>query len=232
MTRRDRGRNRSATSGRGSLAPEGDAIPTQRTLAKVAPVAALAGFGAVFALVRARRSDAFDLAMTLKLQGARSPVLRRVLGAVSAPGFPPQSRVIPPAVIGTLAVTGHPRSAAFQTAAWGGAVVATILKAIVRRPRPLPPAVRVVIAPLGGTSFPSGHVLTYVVFYGFLAHLLAVHARPSVGTRASVAGLVALIVLVGPSRVEEGHHWTTDVVASYLVGSVCLIALIQLHDRP
>jgi undecaprenyl-diphosphatase len=187
----------------------------------------------VFAIVRARRSEAFDLAVTLKLQGAQKPWLRRMMTVVSWPGFPPQSRIIPPVVISWLALNGQPRSAGFQAAAWTGAAISTVIKAVMRRPRPLPPSVRVVVAPLGGTSFPSGHVLTYVVFYGFLAHLLGAHgpAGHRAARRAAAAGLVALIGLVGPSRVEEGHHWTTDVVASYLVGSATLLALVQLHDR-
>ena len=130
-----------------------------------------------------------------------------------------------------MATAGRPRDAGFQAAAWGGAAISTVLKATIRRPRPLPPAVRVVVAPLGGSSFPSGHVLTYVVFYGFLAHLLAIHGRSQVADRAAAAGLIGLIGLIGPSRVEEGHHWATDVLASYLVGTAALTALIQLHDR-
>jgi undecaprenyl-diphosphatase len=191
----------------------------------------LAGFALLFGLVRAKRSDAFDLALTLRLQGAQRPWLRRLMTAASWPGFPPQSRIIPPVVIATLAISGHPRSAAYQTAAWGGATLSTVLKAMIRRPRPLPPAVQVVVAPLGGTSFPSGHVLTYVTFYGFLVHLLIAHGRPDLARQAAGGGLITLIALVGPSRVEEGHHWATDVAASYLVGTAAVLALIQLHDR-
>ena len=197
----------------------------------IAPVAALGGFAALLAIVRAKRSDAFDLAVTLKLQGAEKPWLRRLMGLVSWPGFPPQSRIIPPVIVGSMLLSGRPTTAAYQSAAWSGALISTALKALVRRPRPLPPAVQVVVAPLGGTSFPSGHVLTYVVFYGFLAHLLAGHGRPDPAHRAAAAGLIGLIGLVGPSRVEEGHHWTTDVVASYLVGTATLLPLIRLHDR-
>jgi membrane-associated phospholipid phosphatase len=198
---------------------------------RFAPLALLAGFAGVFGLVRAKRSDAFDLAVTLKLQGAQRPWLRRTMAMVSWPGFPPQSRIIPPVVIAAWVVSGNPRTAKYQAAAWGGAALSTVLKVIVRRPRPLPPAVRVVVAPLGGTSFPSGHVLTYVMFYGFLAHLLIVHDRPGIAPPVMGGGLLALIALVGPSRVEEGHHWATDVAASYLVGSATLLVLIQLHDR-
>ena len=153
------------------------------------------------------------------------------MGLASWPGFPPQSRIVPPLIVSAIAITGRPLDAAFQGAAWSGAALSTALKGMMARPRPLPPAVRVVVAPLGGTSFPSGHVLTYVMFYGFLVHLLISHGRADIPDRLVAAALVGLIAAVGPSRVEEGHHWTTDVIASYLVGTAGLLGLIELHDR-
>jgi membrane-associated phospholipid phosphatase len=193
-------------------------------------IAALIGaFGGVLALVRANRSAAFDLAMTLRLQRWEHPLISRLLGSVSWPGFPPQSRLIPPTIIAAWLAAKGRRAAAFQLAAWGGAAISTAIKAFVRRPRPLPPAVRVVVAPLGGTSFPSGHVLTYVGFYGFLAFLLAEHLRDGPLRNASVTALTTLLALVGPSRIQQGHHWTTDVGASYLLGLAYLLALIQLY---
>jgi membrane-associated phospholipid phosphatase len=149
--------------------------------------------------------------------------------AASWPGFPPQSRLIPPAVMAAWWLAGRRRAAAFQFAAWGGALISTAIKAAIRRPRPLPPEVRVVVAPLGGTSFPSGHVLTYVGFYGFLGFLLAEHLRDGALRNASVASLTGLLALVGPSRIQQGHHWTTDVVASYLLGTAYLFALVEVY---
>jgi len=178
--------------------------------------------------VRTKRTAAFDLAVTLKLQDRRTPALDRLMRAVSWPGFPPQSRIIPPAVMGIWWLAGRRRAAAFLLLAWGGAAMSTVIKAAIRRPRPLPPQVRVVVAPLGGTSFPSGHVLTYVGFYGFLGFLLSEHlAGPA--RAASLAGTAAVLGLVGPSRIEQGHHWATDVLASYLLGLAYLLVLVQLY---
>ena len=194
-------------------------------------LAALGGFAAIFASVRAKRSAAFDLAITLKLQQGRSPVLASVMRAASWPGFPPQSRIIPPLVIGGWLARGRRREATFQLAAWGGALISTIVKSVVRRPRPLPPQVQVVVAPLGGSSFPSGHVLTYVGFYGFLAYLISVEIRSPLVRDVGLASLAALLALVGPSRIQQGHHWTTDVAASYLLGLAYLLALVELFGR-
>lgn len=191
----------------------------------------LTGFAALWALVRADRSAAADLAVTLKLQERASPPLDRFLAAVSWPGFPPQSRIVPPALIGIAWSTGRRTEARYMLAAWGAALLSTVVKATVRRPRPLPPRVRVALAPLGGSSFPSGHVLTYVGWYGFLAHLAAVHVDDVRARRLAVGSLVALVALVGPSRIEQGHHWATDVLASYLLGLAYLLAVVELYGR-
>ena len=191
--------------------------------------AALGLFAALLVVVRANRSAAFDLAMTIRLQGFQHPALAELMRIASWPGFPPQSRLIPPMIIAAWSVGGGRRAAVFQTLAWGGALLSTVIKAFIRRPRPLPPEVRVVVAPLGGTSFPSGHVLTYVAFYGFLGFLLAEHLDDGPLRNASVMSLTTMLALVGPSRIQQGHHWTTDVTASYLLGSAYLLALVQLY---
>jgi len=186
-------------------------------------------FTALLLAVRGNRTAAFDLAVTLKLQERRTPAVGQLMGLVSWPGFPPQSRIIPPAIVGTWWIARRRRAATFQLFAWGGAALSTAIKATMQRPRPLPPAVRVVVAPLGGTSFPSGHVLTYVCFYGFLAFLLSEQLAAGPGRTTSVAGISAALALIGPSRIEQGHHWATDVLASYLLGLAYLLVLVQLY---
>ena len=64
--------------------------------------AALIGFGILFTAVRARRSDAIDVAITLQLQARQHKTLAAAMEVASWPGFPPQSRVIPPLIIATL----------------------------------------------------------------------------------------------------------------------------------
>jgi undecaprenyl-diphosphatase len=200
--------------------------------ASAAGLLGLAGFAGMLALVRARRSEAFDLAITLKLQRWRHPTLAALMGIVSWPGFPPQSRIIPPVIIGGLWLARLRVEAGFQILAWTTGLLSEVLKTFTRRPRPVAGAdLRVVVAPLGGSSFPSGHVLTYVGTYGFLAYLVHTLVRPAAIRRGIVAGLVALLALVGPSRIHQGHHWPTDVTASYLLGVSYLLGLTALYRR-
>ena len=197
----------------------------------VVAAAALATFGALFAAVKARRSEEVDIAITLRLQARQHRSLATLMEAVSWPGFPPQSRFIPPLAIATLFVMRMPTEAAFQLLAWGTGGLSTIVKAFVRRPRPLPEQVRVVLAPLGGSSFPSGHVLTYVGTYGFLCYLVYTTIRPAQVRWPLSVGLLGLIGLVGPSRIYQGHHWPTDVAASYFLGLTYLIGLLAIYRR-
>ena len=204
---------------------------TRDRRAGLAVVGSLIAFGGLFALVRANRTAALDLELARRVQAVRSRPFDRLMAAVSWPGFPPQSRIVPPVLISAWAVTGHPLEAAFQAAAWASAAVSTAVKSVVRRPRPVPPDVRVAPGRLDGTSFPSGHVLTYTAFYGFLAVLLTEHVRRPAQRRLAVAAIVGLVALVGPSRVQRGHHWPTDVLGSYLLGLGWLAALSALYRR-
>jgi undecaprenyl-diphosphatase len=192
----------------------------------------LLGFGGIFGLVRARRSDALDLAVTIKLQRRRNPLLQEAMRLVSWPGFAPQSRLIPPVIVGLLVAARLRVEALFFVGAWGTTLVASLAKAIMRRPRPVAnETLRVVKAKLGGSSFPSGHVISYVGIYGFLAYLVNVLVRPAAIRRAVVGGLLGLVALVGPSRIHQGHHWFTDVTASYLLGTSYVIGLAALYRR-
>jgi undecaprenyl-diphosphatase len=195
-------------------------------------LAGLAGFGVLYALVRLGRTAAFDAALMIRIQASRNPALSALMRAASWPGFPPQSRIIQPLIIGSLVAARLRVEAVAQTLAWGTALVSTVVKRFMGRPRPVAGKdLRVVAAPLGGSSFPSGHVLTYVGVYGFLAFLSATLVRPIAIRRLLVGFFVSLVGLVGPSRIQQGHHWPTDVTASYLLGTSYLLGVIAIYRR-
>jgi undecaprenyl-diphosphatase len=74
-------------------------------------------------------------------------------------------------------------------------------------------------------------VLTYVGTYGFLAFLAHSLLRVKPLRRLVVGSLVLLLAAVGPSRIYQGHHWPTDVAASYLLGTSYVIVLAALYRR-
>jgi undecaprenyl-diphosphatase len=110
-------------------------------------------------------------------------------------------------------------------------LLAFALKEIIRRARPFPIAENAsgFIQSINQYSYPSGHVLFFVVFFGFFAYLAWRHfagrARLIV-----IAICLALIVLIGPSRVFLGEHWASDVVGSYIIGAIWLFVMILAYQ--
>jgi membrane-associated phospholipid phosphatase len=211
-------------------------FPPRRALARgqgaiAFAAVALSAFTLLYTVVRRDRTHAVDVRVTLAVQRVDDPWFGRLMHVVSWPGFPPQSRVIPLLLSLVWFGLGFPIEAGFQLLGWGAGAVSSFVKQTMRRPRPLATLVRVVPARLGGSSFPSGHVLIYTGVYGFLAFLLEMLIRGDRIRRAAVAFLVAMIGLVGPSRIYLGHHWFTDVMASYLLGVAYLLGLMAVYRR-
>jgi membrane-associated phospholipid phosphatase len=213
-----------------------EVFPPRRALARgrgamVFGLTTLSLFACLFAFVKRNRSHALDVKVTRSLQRIDSPWFDRLMHVVSWPGFPPQSRVIPPLLSLFWLALGFPIEAVFQLLAWGTGGISATIKRAMQRPRPTPEVVRVIAARLGGSSFPSGHVLIYAGVYGFLAFLLETLVRPAHLRRIATSFLVGLVAMVGPSRIYLGHHWFTDVVASYLVGTSYLLGLTAIYRR-
>jgi membrane-associated phospholipid phosphatase len=192
---------------------------------------ALGWFAVVLTYVKLNRSQRLDLRITRKVQRVSGGPLPWIFRAVSWPGFPPQSRVIPIVLSLLWLALGFPIEAAFQFMAWGAGFFSTAIKAALRRPRPSSDQVRVAPARLGDTSFPSGHVLIYTSVYGFLAFLIETLVRSNTWRRLGIWFLTGLVALVGPSRIYLGHHWFTDVVASYLLGLSLLLTNAAIYRR-
>ncbi len=213
-----------------TVAPETALRRGQR--ATLIGVAGIVGFGSVLLYVRSGRSGRFDQDVMHRIQRAQSPAARGWMRAASWPGFPPQSRLITPIAIAGLWAARLRLESLALLAGWGTALVSTVAKSLTGRPRPVGGGrLMVVTGRLGGTSFPSGHVLTYMGTYGLLAYFAHTLIRPVRVRQVVVGGLVALLASVGPSRVHRGHHWPTDVIASYLLGTSYLVGLITLYRR-
>lgn len=80
-------------------------------------------------------------------------------------------------------------------------------------------------------SFPSGHAMATMCFYGMLAFFLMREVK-SWPVRLLIATLtVILSLIIGISRIYLGVHYPTDVVAGYAVGFMWLTFCISLLLR-
>ncbi|MBM7647809.1 undecaprenyl-diphosphatase [Bacillus ectoiniformans] len=92
------------------------------------------------------------------------------------------------------------------------------LKAMFQRQRPE-------ILPLieqGGYSFPSGHSMGSFIFYGAIAFLLYELLDKGWSRLIGAAFAVALIFLIGLTRIYLGVHYPSDVIGGYTAGAAWL----------
>ncbi|MDA8216813.1 MAG: phosphatase PAP2 family protein [Dehalococcoidales bacterium] len=164
-----------------------------------------------------------DLAITRALQSVQEPVFRTVMIGVSFIGF--TIPFLPFVVTVSLLLwwwQGLPQGLLVSLGTGVGIAVAFAIKEIVRRPRPAAPEVAV-YQKLTDFSFPSEHVVTYVLFFGIVGYLAARWWPAGWYRWVALVGSGLAILLVGPSRVYLGAHWPSDVLAGYLVGYAVLV---------
>ena len=89
----------------------------------------------------------------------------------------------------------------------------TLLKTIVQRPRP--EGFRLVAE--SGYSFPSGHSMVAMAFFGLLIWMIWRHHRRDAMRVVWCAFFGLVIVAVGLSRVYLGVHYASDVLAGFCV---------------
>ncbi|MFT3891099.1 MAG: phosphatase PAP2 family protein [Anaerolineales bacterium] len=198
-------------------------------LFQIALMATIGAFTMLMILVATTPSFPIDLAITRALQSIQSPVFAFLMNFASWPGFAPQSLIIPLIIAVAWYVFGfHWEAVASIFAALFPPLVNVIVKDFVRRPRPGVDLVHV-FSVLNSYSFPSGHVMFYVGFYGFMWFLIYTLMKRSPMRTAILVFLGALIVLVGPSRIYLGQHWASDVLGAYLLGSLTLVVVIMFY---
>jgi undecaprenyl-diphosphatase len=169
----------------------------------------------------------FDLKISRELQEEKNPAFALVMQDVSTLGETWIAILMVGAV--SLFYLGRRQflEAGFVLATASNFVLTSVLKVLVARPRP--PAFSLNPADMfpmvDQYSFPSGHVLFFVGFFGFIAYLAWLHQ----GGRVRIlimASCGLLILLIGPSRVFLGAHWASDVLGSYIIGALWLFLII------
>jgi len=83
----------------------------------------------------------------------------------------------------------------------------------------------------GGYSFPSGHSMTGLVFYGLIIYYINGRMKNKKTAKLITAFLILLIFLIGFSRVYLGVHYPTDVLAGFCIGAALLFFILLCKDR-
>lgn len=93
-----------------------------------------------------------------------------------------------------------------------------ICKFIVQRPRP--EGFRLITEV--GYSFPSGHSMVAMAFYGLLAWMVWRYERDVPVRIVCVSGFALIVVMVGISRIYLGVHYASDVIAGFCLAAAWL----------
>ncbi len=112
----------------------------------------------------------------------------------------------------------------------GGQFFSLYIKIAVHRLRPAEAGVHIMRHPLT-LSFPSGYVVHFMAFYGFLLALTFLYMRRGALRILILVVLGILITGIGLSRIYVGEHWPSDVVGGYLVGLCWLGLVVPLEHR-
>ncbi len=102
-----------------------------------------------------------------------------------------------------------------------------VLKFILERPRPT--EYRIINET--GYSFPSGHSMVSMAFYGFLIYLIYKYVKNKYLKIFSICGMSLLIVMIGISRIYLGVHYTSDVIGGFLISISYLIVFIKFSNK-
>ncbi len=102
-------------------------------------------------------------------------------------------------------------------------VLNQLLKRILQRPRPT----EFRIVEETGYSFPSGHSMVSMAFYGYLIYLIYRYIKNKYVKWTLITILNILICLIGISRIYLGVHYTSDVLGGFLLSISYLVIYIS-----
>ena len=107
------------------------------------------------------------------------------------------------------------------------ALLNQLLKNILQRPRPT----EYRIIQETGYSFPSGHSMVSMAFYGYLIYLIYKYVENKNIKWILITLLSILICSIGISRIYLGVHYTSDVLGGFLISISYLVIYISAINK-
>jgi len=103
-------------------------------------------------------------------------------------------------------------------------IIMSLMKIWFNRSRPLLP----LLEPARGLSFPSGHAMSSVTFFGLIIYYIYRNVKNRALKTALISVLLLIILMIGFSRVYLRVHYASDVLAGYSAGIIWLMLSIWI----
>ena len=170
-----------------------------------------------------------DREFSEEVQEFHHPLFDSMMKLVSYPGYVPYAPIMVIIIAFVFYTLKYKREALFLLLTMLSGLVSTIVKFLVNRPRPGSDTVKIAIE-THQQSFPSGHVMFYVIFFGFLILLMYMLKSINKPLRI-VVGVISMVMIftIPISRIYLGAHWLTDVLGAFLLGMLCLYPLAYFY---
>jgi undecaprenyl-diphosphatase len=107
---------------------------------------------------------------------------------------------------------------------WGGWLLGRQVKVLVKRPRPF--SINTLVHQPNARSYPSGHSVAAMCFYGILTWLGLRFFKGKLTRFGWAVLMVYLILMIGFSRAYLKEHYLSDVLGGYLLGSFWLTVVV------
>ena len=130
-------------------------------------------------------------------------------------------------ILAIILIKGLKNKLFLLTGIVGTAGLNVVLKHIIQRERPNINR----LIPEKGYSFPSGHSMMSMAFYGMLIFLIFKYVKNTALKWTLIVILTILLSTIGITRIYLGVHYPSDVIGGFVVSLTYLFILTEIYNK-
>lgn len=166
-------------------------------------------------------------AYSLIVEKLRNPTLTNIMKTITTLGNPHNVIIICLITSAIIFLKNKPLSLIVPLNLVVTTCLNQFIKLIIKRPRPT--GYRLIN--IGGYSFPSGHAMISVAFYGLYIYIINKTIKNKTLRIILDIVLLLIILLIGVSRIYLGVHYLSDILAGYITSTIYLLIITKILNK-
>lgn len=204
---------------------------TRKVYLQILLILSLLGFLILTFFVKSENYFVLDLEISNFIQSIKIPLVNELMLVLTNIGYFPINIFLLSIPTTILFLKRLLKEAFLLVFSVGGVyIISQTIKTLVDRIRPSPELIDRSTVYLRHDSFPSGHVLFYIAFLGFLLFLIYTKFKNKVLVTFFSVTFSIMVIMIGVSRIYLGDHWFSDVLGAYLLGFIWLNIIIYIFQ--